>query len=72
MFNKDYINEDQIKETKFNIPFVRPSILSAKIKSKKKEIDLIEKKRALKRWKQTLNFYSLHPEKYKFGFKNFK
>ena len=32
--------------------------------------DPIEKKRALKRWKQTFGYYSLHPEKFRFGLKD--
>ncbi|MFX1478159.1 MAG: hypothetical protein ACFFCI_08500 [Promethearchaeota archaeon] len=29
-----------------------------------------EKKRVLKRWKQTFGYYSLNPEKFKFGLKD--
>ena len=31
-----------------------------------KEIDLIEKKRALKRWKKSMGYYSLNPKKFEF------
>lgn len=34
------------------------------------ESDLIEKKRAEKRWRRTLNYYYLHPEKFRFGIKD--
>jgi hypothetical protein len=40
--------------------------------SANKEVDLIEKKRAIKRWKQSFSYYSFHPEKFKFGLKNLK
>ncbi|MFX1326575.1 MAG: hypothetical protein ACFE91_00325 [Promethearchaeota archaeon] len=47
-------------------------IISKQISSAKKEVDLIEQKRALKRWKQSISHYYLHPEKYKFGLRNLK
>jgi len=34
------------------------------------DLDLIDKKRALKRWKKSLDYYYLHPEKFKIGFKD--
>jgi len=38
----------------------------------KDEPDLIEYKRALKRWKQSFGYYCLHPEKFRFGLRNLK
>lgn len=71
MFYKEEIDEE-LKEEKFNIPFIRKDSLSAKITSTNKGVDLIEKKRELKRWKQSFNYYCLHPENFQFGFKDFK
>ena len=34
------------------------------------EKSLINKKRALKRWKQSFGYYSLNPEKFKFTLRN--
>jgi len=38
----------------------------------KDESDLIEKKRALRRWKQSFCYYCLYPEKFRFGIRDFK
>ena len=38
----------------------------------KDESDLIEKKRVLKRWKQSFGYYCLYPEEFRFGLKDFK
>ena len=38
----------------------------------KDESDLIEKKRAQRRWKQSFGYYCLHPEKSRFGLRDFK
>ena len=38
----------------------------------KDEPDLIENKRALKRWKQSFGYYCLHPEKFRFGLRSLK
>ena len=40
------------------------------IKFAKKESDDIEKKRMLKRWKQSEGYFYLHPDKFLFGFKD--
>ncbi|MFW9826430.1 MAG: hypothetical protein ACFFEY_02300 [Candidatus Thorarchaeota archaeon] len=64
----DIAPKERIKE----IPFIRHDISDIKIKSSNKEHDLIEKKRALKRWKQSFSYYCLHPNKFKFGFKDMK
>ncbi|MFX1320209.1 MAG: hypothetical protein ACFFAQ_01065 [Promethearchaeota archaeon] len=34
------------------------------------DLDIIDKRRALKRWEKSLDYYYLHPEKFKFGFKD--
>jgi len=64
----DKTQKERIKD----IPFIKCDISELKIKSSKEEPDLIEKKRALKRWKQSFSYYCLHPEKFKFGFKDMK
>ncbi len=40
--------------------------------SDRNELDLIERKRDLKRWKQSLGYYSLHPDKFRFGLRDLK
>ena len=35
-------------------------------------IDLIEKKRGIKRWKESFSYYCFHPEKFRFGLKDLK
>ena len=40
--------------------------------NEKKKIAVVDKKRALKRWKQSLSYYCLHPEKFKFGIRDLK
>jgi len=34
--------------------------------------DLVQMRRNMKRWKQTMGYYLLHPEKFKFGLKELK
>ena len=58
-----YIKEDVKLEPKEKIT-VTPVV--------KDQSDLIEKKRALRRWKQSFGYYCLHPEKFRFGLKDFK
>ena len=36
------------------------------------EPDLIEYKRAMKRWKQSFGYYCLHPEKFRFSLRYLK
>ncbi|MFX0104594.1 MAG: hypothetical protein ACFE75_03775 [Candidatus Hodarchaeota archaeon] len=58
-----FYKEEESKEPKIKpsqIPFVQ------------KEVDLIEKKRELKRWKKSFGYYCLHPEKFKFGLRDLK
>jgi predicted transcriptional regulator len=38
----------------------------------KDESDLMEKMRALRRWKQSFGYYYLYPEKFRFGLRDFK
>ena len=61
--NLESIKEEVIKEPKIQLKQKIPV---------EKEIDLIEKKRELKRWKRSFSYYCLHPEKFKFGFKDLK
>ena len=60
---KYYIKEDVKLEPKEKIT-VTPVI--------KDESYLIEKKRALRRWKQSFGYYCLLPEKFRFGLRDFK
>ena len=60
---KYYIKEDVKLEPKEKIT-VAPVF--------KDESDLIEKKRALRRWKQSCGYYCLYPEKFRFGLRDFK
>lgn len=39
---------------------------------KKETVDPIDKKREIKKWKQTIGYYLLNPHKFKFGLKDFK
>ena len=39
---------------------------------KKKPLDPIDRGREEKRWKQSFSYYCLHPEKFKFGLRDFK
>lgn len=59
------------------VPFEEKKDLEPKIEFKvtptiKNEPDLIENKRALKRWKHSFGYYCLHPEKFKFGLRDLK
>ncbi|MFX0004283.1 MAG: hypothetical protein ACFE9C_08440 [Candidatus Hodarchaeota archaeon] len=71
VFHKEEI-KDKPKVILSYIPFTNRKITSAKISTSKKEVDIIEKNRELKRWKQSFSYHSLHPEKFKFGFKDLK
>ncbi len=55
-----------------DIPFLEKKSKGTKISSSNEEVDIVDKKRALKRWKQSFSYYSLHPDKFKFSFKDFK
>jgi hypothetical protein len=71
VFIKEEI-EQKPKITSRLIPFIDREVEKTTTSSNKKEIDKIEKIRAIKRWKQSLGYYSLHPGKFKFRFKDFK
>ena len=47
-----------------------PKDESIEIPSASEDNSLIDKKRALKRWKQSFGYYSLNPEKFKFTLRN--
>lgn len=72
----DPINTEEIKEepkkVNFCLPIVENEIKRAKSLSSNKQVDLIKKKRALKRWKQSFSYYCLHADKFKFSFKDLK
>jgi len=55
-----------------NVLFTEKEIKNREKLSTNNEVDLIEKTRAIKRWKQSFNYYWLHPEKFKFGIRNLK
>ncbi|MFX1454036.1 MAG: hypothetical protein ACFFDB_01545 [Promethearchaeota archaeon] len=38
---------------------------------KKEVVDPIDKKRAKKRWEKSFGYYCLHPDKFRFGFRDF-
>ncbi len=61
--DKYYIEEDLKLEPKEKIT-IAPVV--------KDESDLIEKKRALRRWKQSFGNYCLYPEKFRFGLRDLK
>lgn len=60
-------SEEKPKEISSFTPFAGKGISSTKIESTNKQVDLVEKKRALKKWKQSFGYYCLHPKKFKFG-----
>ena len=47
-----------------------PKKESVQTKFTKKESNDIEKKRSLKRWKQSEGYFYLHPDKFRFSFKD--
>jgi len=55
-------NEEDLKQ--------EPKEKTSHIPFTKEGIDLIDKKRALKRWNQSFGYYSLNTEKFKFGLKD--
>ncbi|MFW9819969.1 MAG: hypothetical protein ACFFE5_10195 [Candidatus Thorarchaeota archaeon] len=71
VFQKEQAKIESIKPS-LNIPFMGIDMIRRKNISTNKEIDPIEKKRALKRWKQSFSYFSHHPEKFRFGIKNLK
>ena len=71
IFHKEELEEEP-KNVSIDIPFKRSEEKSRNNESTNDEVDLINKKRAIKRWKQSFGYYCLHPEKFKFGIKNLK
>ncbi|MFX1503190.1 MAG: hypothetical protein ACFFDH_19675 [Promethearchaeota archaeon] len=53
------------------IPFRKLDEEKVESRILKTAVDLIKKKRELN-WRQSLSYYCLHPEKFKFGFKDLK
>ncbi len=62
--------------------FPKYKVLDEVKEKAKKEVDLfttletvqdpVQKQRNIKNWKQTMGYYLLHPEKFKFGLKDLK
>ena len=50
--------KQETKQEPIQIPFI------------KKESNEIEKKRIIRRWKKTEGYFYLHPDKFRFGFKD--
>ncbi len=71
VFNKEEFKVKPITVDIY-IPFVKNENKIPEISPNNKEIDNIKKRRALKRWRQSLGYYSLHPDKFKFSFKDIK
>ncbi len=71
VFYKEEVKEEP-KEMSSDIPFTGIDTLSRKNVSTNNEVDSIEKKRAIKRWKQSCSFYCFYPEKFRFGIKDLK
>lgn len=71
VFQKEQPNVESIKISS-SIPFTRIDTMRRKNVPINKELDTVEKKRALKRWKQSFGYYCHHPEKFRFGIKNLK
>jgi len=63
----EYLDVDFIREIR-----QWPKILIKKPLVTESGTDLIEKKRAKKRWKQSNGYYWLHPENFRFGLKDIK
>jgi len=61
-----------LNNVKENTQFKEFKTLNKKSASTNNEVDVIEKKRALKRWKQSFSYYCLHPDKFRFGIKDLK
>jgi hypothetical protein len=71
VFQKEQAKIEEIKPS-INIPFKGIDTKRRKNVSTNNEVDPIEKKRALKRWKKSFSYYCHHPEKFRFGMKNLK
>lgn len=64
---KEFLHEI-FKESSKKDAKVKPKIVT--VVEEDSASGLIEKRRALKRWKESVNYYYLHPEKFKFDLKN--
>ncbi len=71
VFQKEQVKVKEIKPS-LNSRFMGIDTIRRKNVSTNKEVDPIEKKRALKRWKKSFSYYCHHPEKFRFGIKNLK
>ncbi|UCD02251.1 MAG: hypothetical protein JSV23_04320 [Promethearchaeota archaeon] len=49
-----------------------PKIIPSQTPFVQEEVDLIDKERELKRWKESFGYYCLNPEKFNFGLKDLK
>lgn len=66
---------EEVKEKLDNIVEDAKENLEKEIETiviKKKPLDPIDKEREEKRWKQSMNYYLLNPQKFTFGLKDFK
>ncbi len=66
---------EEVKEKVDNILEEAKENLEKEIETiviEKKPLDPVDKKREEKRWKQSMNYYLLNPEKFAFGLKDFK
>lgn len=66
---------EEVKEKLDNIVEEAKENLEKEIETiiiKKEPIDPIDKEREEKRWKQSMNYYLLNPQKFTFGLKDFK
>jgi hypothetical protein len=66
---------EEVKEKLDNIVEEAKENLEKEIETivvKKEILDPIDKAREEKKWKQSFSYYCLHPQKFKFGLKDFK
>ncbi|MFX1387150.1 MAG: hypothetical protein ACFE9M_08050 [Promethearchaeota archaeon] len=66
---------EEVKEKLDNIVEEAKENLEKEIETiaiRKEALDPIDKEREEKRWKQTMNYYLLNPQKFTFGLKDFK
>ena len=66
---------EEVKEKLDNIVEEAKENLEKEIETitiKKEPLDPIDKEREEKRWKQSMNYYLLNPQKFTFGLKDFK
>ncbi|MFX1419364.1 MAG: hypothetical protein ACFE9N_10630 [Promethearchaeota archaeon] len=63
------VEKKEPKSEQVQIPFTKEL---SQIPTVENELHLIENKRELKRWKQSIGYYYLNPEKFKFGIRGLK